>query len=360
MRVGPAPNALFRYRENDWFMSRLSYPAAFLAAIAVLGMAPAHSAESVNIYSARHYDTDDLLYDGFREATGIEVNVIEADGPALIARMRAEGANSPADLFLTVDAGNLWAAESQGLFQPIASDVLAQRIPASLRNPDNLWFGFSTRARLIFVNPEKVDPALVRNYEALADPRLKGQICMRTSAQVYNLSLMGAMIERMGEAEAQRWAEGVVENFARNPQGSDTSLLLTVAAGECGVTIANHYYYVRLQNSRISSEVAAAEKLQPIFPDQNGSGTHVNISGAGVLKHAPHREAAVRFLEYLASDEAQRIFVGSSDEYPAVESAGLSDSLNALGEFKTDPVNVSVYGTNQALAQMIFDRAGWN
>ena len=341
-------------------MPRSSHPAALLAIAAILTATPAQSAESVNIYSARHYDTDDLLYDGFREATGIEVNVIEADGPALIARMRAEGANSPADLFLTVDAGNLWAAEKEGLFQPVLSNVLVERIPASLRNPDNLWFGFATRARLIFVNPARVDPSLVQNYESLADPRLSGRVCMRTSAQVYNLSLMGAMIERLGAAEAERWAEGVVSNFARNPQGSDTSLLLSVAAGECGVTIANHYYYLRLQNSKISSEVAAAEKVRPIFPNQNSVGTHVNISGAGVLKYAPHRESAIRFLEYLASDEAQRIFVGSSDEYPAVESAGLSDRLAALGKYKTDPVNVSVYGTNQARAQMIFDRAGWN
>jgi iron(III) transport system substrate-binding protein len=328
--------------------------------IAALSASAASAAESVNIYSARHYDTDDLLYDGFYEATGIEVNVIEAEGPALVARMRAEGANSPADLFLTVDAGNLWAAENQGLFQPINSRILSERIPTSLRDPDNLWYGFSTRARLIFVNPAKVDPALVPSYESLADPHLKGQICMRTSAQVYNLSVMGAMIERLGATKAEEWAEGVVANFARNPQGSDTSLLLSVAAGECGVTIANHYYYVRLKASRISSEMTAAEILQPIFPNQDGVGTHVNISGAGVLMHAPHREAAIRFLEYLASDEAQKIFVASSDEYPAVMSAGLTDNLIALGEFKADPINVSVYGTNQAQAQMIFDRAGWN
>jgi len=341
-------------------MVRLTRFALGLALIAAISAPAALGAESVNIYSARHYDTDDFLYDGFYDATGIEVNIIEAEGPALIARMRAEGANSPADLFLTVDAGNLWAAEKHGLFQPINSHILSERIPASLRNPDNLWYGFSTRARLIFVNPARVDPTLVQKYESLADPRLKGQICMRTSAQVYNLSIMAAMIERLGPEKAEQWAEGVVANFARNPQGSDTSLLLSVAAGECGVTIANHYYYLRLKASRISSEVAAAETLQPIFPNQDGVGTHVNISGAGVLMHAPHREAAIRFLEYLASDEAQRIFVASSDEYPAVMSAGLTDNLIALGEFKTDPVNVSVYGTNQAQAQMIFDRAGWN
>ena len=341
-------------------MLRSLHTFALLTLLAAMAASPVLSAESVNIYSARHYDTDDLLYDGFREATGIEVNVIEADGPALIARMRAEGANSPADLFLTVDAGNLWAAEKQGLFQAIDSQILSERIPASLRNPDNLWYGFSTRARMIFVNPSRVDPTIVQNYEALADPRLKDQICMRTSAQVYNLSLMGAMIDRLGTSEAEEWAEGVVANFARNPQGSDTSLLLSVAAGECGVTIANHYYYLRLKASRISSETAAAEKIQPIFPNQDGVGTHVNISGAGILMHAPHKQAAIRFLEYLSSDEAQRIFVGSSDEYPAVISAGFSDSLLALGEFKPDPINVSVYGTNQTQAQMIFDRAGWN
>nr|TFG53478.1 MAG: extracellular solute-binding protein [Hyphomicrobiales bacterium] len=328
--------------------------------VSAMSASAAMSAESVNIYSARHYDTDDLLYDGFQNSTGIEVNVIEAEGPALIARIKAEGANSPADIFLTVDAGNLWAAESEGLFQPIESPILAARIPASLRDPENLWYGFSTRARLIFVNPAKVDPALVQSYESLADPRLKGQICMRTSAQVYNLSLMGAMIERLGAAEAEKWAKGVVANFARRPQGADTSLLLSVAAGECGVTIANHYYYLRLLRSNIAMEAAAAKKLQPIFPNQNGAGTHINISGAGVLLHAPHREAAIRFLEYLASDDAQRIFIGSSDEFPAVKSAGLTDSLKALGEFKADPINVSVYGTNQAQAQMIFDRAGWN
>jgi iron(III) transport system substrate-binding protein len=341
-------------------MVRLSRFAAGLMLIAAMSASAALGAESVNIYSARHYDTDDFLYDGFYDATGIEVNVIEADGPALIARMKAEAANSPADLFLTVDAGNLWAAEKEGLFQPIDSQILAERIPSSLRNPDNLWYGFSTRARMIFVNPAKVDPILVQNYEDLADPRLKGQICMRTSAQVYNLSLMSAMIESLGATVAEKWAEGIVANFARNPQGSDTSLLLSVAAGECGVTIANHYYYLRLQNSNIAMQAGAAEKVQLIFPNQDGVGTHINISGAGVTMHAPHRQAAIRFLEYLASDEAQRIFVASSDEFPAVASAGYTDRLTALGEFKTNPINVSVYGTNQAQAQMIFDRAGWN
>ncbi len=334
--------------------------AATLAASMGVSVTPSLGAETVNIYSARHYDSDDLLYDGFEAATGIEVNVIEADAPALIARLNAEGANSPADVFLTVDAGSLWLAEKEDLFQPVTTPTLSTHIPASLRNPDDLWYGFSTRVRLIFVNPDKVDPALVQKYESLADPRLRGQICMRTSSQVYNLSLMGAMIERLGAAGAQQWANGVVANFAREPQGNDTSLILSVAAGECGVTIANHYYYIRLQRSANPQEMAATERVRPIFPDQDGVGTHVNISGAGVLVHAPHKDNAIRFLEYLASAQAQRIFVSASDEFPALETVALPASLLALGTFKRDPVNVSVYGKNQSEAQMIFDRAGWN
>ena len=319
----------------------------------------AGAAEALNIYSARHYDSDDLLYDGFERATGISINVIEGDGPALLARIKAEGRNSPADVFLTVDAGNLWLAEKEGVFQPVQSDVLKRRIPASLRSPADLWFGFSTRARMIFVNPRKVDPKLVPAYASLGDPWIKGQICMRTSSQIYNLSLLGALIERWGSERAEAWVRNVVANFGRPPQGADTTLLLNVAAGECGVTIANHYYYVRLQTSRVASEREAARNLIAIFPDQDGAGTHVNISGAGVLSFAPHRQAAVRFLEYLASDDAQEIFASANFEFPAVASIARTPKLASLGDFKADPANVSVYGKNQAQAQMIFDRAGW-
>jgi len=321
---------------------------------------PVLAAESVNIYSARHYDSDELLYNGFEEATGIEVNVIEADGPTLVGRLKAEGANSPADIFLTVDAGSLWLAEKENLFQPISTPALTGNVPASLRDPADLWYGFATRVRLIFVNPDRVDPALVQTYESLADPRLRGQVCMRTSSQVYNLSLMGAMIERLGAAGAEDWARGVVANFAREPQGNDTGQILSVAAGECGVTIANHYYYLRLKRSQNPQEVAATANVVPVFPNQDGVGTHVNISGAGVLAHAPHKEAAIRFLEYLASPAAQEIFVSASDEFPALSSVPLPADLAGLGEFKRDPVNVSVYGENQTEAQMIYDRAGWN
>ncbi|HYM19216.1 MAG TPA: extracellular solute-binding protein [Micropepsaceae bacterium] len=331
--------------------------AAFCVVFGAAG--PAIAADELNIYSARHYDSDQLLYDGFQQATGIPVNVIEGDGPELLARMKAEGKNSPADVFLTVDAGNLWLAEKEGLFQPAQSKILDSRIPAPLKSPKNLWFGFSTRARLIFVNPKRVDPNLVQTYDSLADPKLKGKICMRSSSAVYNLSLLGALIERWGPQKAEAWVKGVVKNFARPPQGADTTLLQSVAAGECGVTIANHYYYVRLETSKVKVERDAAKKLTPIFPDQDDFGTHVNISGGGVMASAPHKAVAVKFLEYMASDAAQNIIANANYEFPAVTSMKRSAELSALGTFKTDPLNVSVYGQNQAQAQAIFDRAGW-
>ena len=334
--------------------------AVWAFAVAIISLsAPAHAVDGLNIYSARHYDSDTLLYDGFQDATGIPVNVIEGEGPELLARMKAEGKNSPADVFLTVDAGNLWLAENEKLFQPAQSKVLDSRIPASLKSPKNLWFGFSTRARLIFVNATRVDPKLVPNYESLADPKLKGKICMRSSSAVYNLSLMGALIAHWGPAKAEQWAKGVVKNFARPPQGADTTLLQSVAAGECAITIANHYYFVRLQTSKVKGEVEAAKKLTKIFPDQDGLGTHVNVSGAGIMASAPHKAAAVKFLEYMASDEAQNIVANSNHEFPAVAAMPRSRELTALGTFKADPLNVSVYGENQAQAQAIFDRAGW-
>jgi iron(III) transport system substrate-binding protein len=336
-----------------------SFAALSFALCVALPLHAASAAESLNIYSARHYDSDELLYDGFQEATGIPVNVIEGDGPELLARMKAEGKSSPADVFLTVDAGNLWLAEKENLFQPTQSKLLDTHIPGSLKSPKNLWFGFSTRARLIFANAAKVDPKLVQTYESLADPRLKGKICMRSSSAVYNLSLMGAMIAHWGPAKAEEWARGVVKNFARSPQGADTTLLQSVAAGECAITIANHYYFMRLEESKAKGERDAAKKLTVIFPDQNGLGTHVNISGGGIMASAPHKAAAVKFLEYMASDEAQNIIANANYEFPAVAEVTRSPELLRLGRFKADPLNVSVYGQNQAQAQAIFDRAGW-
>jgi iron(III) transport system substrate-binding protein len=212
---------------------------------------------------------------------------------------------------------------------------------------------------MIFVNAARVDPKLVQTYESLADPRLKGKICMRSSSAIYNLSLMGALIAHWGPAKAEQWTRGVVANFARPPQGADTTLLQSVAAGECAVTLANHYYFVRLQTSKVRGEQEAAKKLTPIFPDQEGRGTHVNISGAGILASAPHKANAIKFLEYMASDKAQDIVANANYEFPAVGTTARSRELSALGEFKIDPLNVATYGVNQPQAQAIFDRAGW-
>ena len=332
---------------------------AGLAVAIILAYAPARAEEEVNIYSARHYDSDALLYDGFRKATGIRVNLIEGNGPELLARLKAEGTNSPADVFLAVDAGNLWLAEKAGIFQPLDSKLLDARIPSNLRDPKNLWFGFSTRARAIFVNAKKVDPKRVRHYADLASPQLRGQVCMRSSSAVYNLSLLAALIAHWGEEKAAAWVKGVVANFARQPAGNDTSLLKQAASGECGVTIANHYYFLRLQKSPLAADRAAAKALTLIWPDQDKVGTHVNISGGGMMKSAPHRTAAVKFLEYLASDAAQRIFTDANYEFPAVVSIPADAAAQALGHFKADPINVSVYGQNQTMAQMIFDKEGW-
>ena len=338
-------------------MHRKALLFSMLAAVVLAGSA--HADEELNVYSARHYDSDALLFDGFRKATGIPVNVINGEGPELLARLKAEGANSPGDVFLTVDAGNLWTAEQQGIFQPVNSQILLSRIPANLRDPKNLWFGFSTRARAIFVNPKKVDSKLVQHYADLADPRLKGQICMRSSSAVYNLSLLAALIAHWGVPKADAWVKGVVANFAREPAGNDTSLLKEVASGECGVTIANHYYFARLKASPLAAERQAAGNLTLIWPDQDGAGVHVNISGAGVLKSAPHRAAAIKFLEYMTSIPAQRILADANHEFPAVASVPPDAVAASLGRFKTDQINVSVYGQNQTRAQIIFDKEGW-
>jgi len=321
--------------------------------------ASAMAAEELNLYSSRHYQTDEALYENFTKATGITINRIEGKGDALIERIKNEGANSPADVFITVDAGRLWRADEAGLFQPVESAVLDQAVPANLRHPDGHWFGFSTRARMIFYNKEAVQEGEIKAYEDLADPKWKGRICIRSSSNIYNLSLMGSMIASHGEAGAEDWAKAVKDNFARDPQGGDTDQLRSVAAGECDVAIANSYYYVRLLSSTKAKDEGVADKLGYVFPNQDERGTHVNISGAGVLAHAPHREAAVQFLEYLASEEAQRYFADGNNEFPVVSGVAPNAAVEGLGAFKTDTINVAVYGENQPSAQKIFDRVGW-
>lgn len=314
----------------------------------------------VNIYSSRHYHTDEALYTGFTKATGIRVNRVEANEDALIERIRSEGSRSPADLLVTVDAGRLWRAEQLGLFQPVKSQVLESRIPAAYREPDGLWYGFSLRARVIAYNKAKVKAEEVSTYESLADSKWKGRICVRSSGNIYNLSLMGALIHHLGAPKAEQWASAVKANLAREPRGGDTDQLKGVAAGECDVAISNHYYYVRLARSARPDERAVAEKVGIVFPNQASWGAHVNVSGAGVLRHAPHRENAIRFLEYLASDEAQRYFADGNNEWPAVPGVKTENpALAVFGDFRRDALNVAVLGRNQAQAQKIFDRVGW-
>ena len=336
-------------------IERLLILPVLLAAGASLGQ------ENVlNLYSSRHYQTDEALYAGFTKQTGIKVNRIEADEDALIARIRSEGARSPADVLITVDAGRLWRAEQQGLFQPVKSDLLESRIPASFREPGGHWFGFSMRARVIAYARSRVKPDEVPTYESLAEPKWKGRLCVRSSSNIYNLSLMGALIEQLGEARAEAWAKAVRANMARDPKGGDTDQLKAVAAGECDVAISNHYYYARLARSAKAEERAVAEKVGIVFPNQSGRGAHVNVSGAGALKHAPHRAAAVKFLEYLASDEAQRYFADGNNEWPVVPSVQvINPVLSAFGAFKYDPVNVAVLGRNQPASQKLYDRVAW-
>ena len=327
---------------------------AFCGAVAV------HAEEKVlNLYTARHYQTDEALYSDFTKQTGIKVNRIEAGEDAIIERMKQEGARSPADVLMTVDAGRLWRAEQAGLLQPTHSRVLEERIPAELRHPDGLWFGFSMRARPIYYAKGKVDPASLRDYEDLADPRLKGKICIRSGSAVYNLSLLSSLIAATGPEKAEQWARGVVANMARTPKGGDTDQLTAVAAGECDVAVANTYYYVRLMKSAKPEERAVAQKLGVVFPNQANRGTHVNISGAGVAKYAPNREAAVTFLEYLASPSAQRYFTEGNNEYPVAPGTKPNPELASLGTFRKDALNVSLFGRNQGAAQQIYDRAGW-
>jgi iron(III) transport system substrate-binding protein len=334
----------------------------YLLAAVLVGLAGSAAAQEkvVNIYSGRHYQTDEALYAGFTKATGIKINRIEAGEDAIIERIRNEGARSPADVMITVDAGRLWRAEQLGLFQPVKSQFLESRLPASLREPGGHWFGFSTRARVIAYNKDKVRAGEITSYEQLADPKWKGRVCMRSSTNVYNLSLMGALIDHLGEAKAEGWAKGVRANLAQDPKGGDTDQLKAVAAGLCDVTVSNQYYYARLARSDKADEKAIADKLAIVLPNQSSWGTHVNISGAGVLKNAPHRDNAVKFLEYLASDEAQRYFADGNNEWPAVKSVKVDNPvLNALGDFKRDALNVAMLGKNQPGSQKIYDRVAW-
>jgi len=335
-------------------MSRL-IPA--LAALIALGGA-AEAEGVLNVYSSRHYDTDDQLYAGFTEATGIEVNRIEAEADELIARLEAEGANSPADVFITVDAGRMWRAEEKGLLQPVESAVLEERIPEALQHPDNLWFGISTRARVIFYAKDRVENP-PQTYADLADPAYKGQVCIRSGFNIYNLSLLASIIEHEGEEAARAWAEGLKANLAREPEGGDTDQLKAIVSGQCDIAVANTYYFARAISSQVDGLTGSTDGIGIVFPNQETTGTHVNVSAAAVAAHAPNRDNAVKFLEYLASDSAQEYFAGQNNEYPAVPGLATTEAVTALGTFRADDLNLAALGRNQAAAERIFTETGW-
>lgn len=314
--------------------------------------------KTINLYSARHYQTDEALYANFTKQTGIKINRIEAGENELLERIKNEGANSPADVLLTVDAARLAQADELKLFAPVTSALLEAKIPAQLRTRD--WYAFSTRARVILYNKTAVNPADVQDYQDLANPRLKGKVCVRSGSHPYNLSLGAAMLEHMGEQKTTDWARGLVANFARAPKGGDTDQIKAVAAGECGVALVNSYYVARMLRSERPDEKKAMEAVAIVWPNQKSTGTHINISGGGMLKNAPNKDAAVKFLEYLASEQAQVYFADGNNEWPVVAGVRTSNpALEAMGKFKAETINVGALARNQAAVQKSYDRAGW-
>jgi len=330
-----------------------------LAALLLSTAAPAFAEGELNLYSSRHYDTDERLYSDFEDATGITINRIEGNADELITRMEAEGANSPADILLTVDTSRLERAKNAGVLQAVESETLEGLIPAALQDADNEWFGFSQRARIIFYDKTDVENPPM-NYVDLADPAYAGMVCHRSSSNVYSQTLLSAVIENHGEEAARGWAQGVVDNFARDPQGGDTDQLRGLVSGECDIAISNTYYFARSIRKDVDGLPAdARENIGWVFPAQNAEGAHMNLSGGGVAAHAPNHDNAVLFLEYLASDQAQQYFSAGNDEYPAVPGVGLSESVATLGLFRPDAVDLSEVAKNVPLAQQIFNDVGW-
>lgn len=334
------------------------------AAGALLALALPVQAQELNLYSARHYQTDEALYANFEKATGIKIRRVDADDAGILARLKSEGASSPADVVLLVDAARLVRAEADGLFQPLKSAVLAERIPAALRGADegqgSAWFGFSTRARVVVYNKAKVAVKDVDRYEKLADPVNKGRLCTRSGSHPYNLSLFGSYLADHGLAATEAWLQGLVANMARPPKGGDTDQIRAVASGECQVALTNSYYLARLMRSSKPEDREVMDKVGVVFPNQADRGTHVNIAGGAVARHAPHREAAVKFLEYLASEPAQVYFADGNNEYPVV--AGVKSrnpALDALGPFKPELVPVATVGRNSIAVQTLLDKVGY-
>ena len=335
--------------------------AAALSALAIGGatMLSAQAGGEVNVYSYRKEHLIRPLLDAFTEATGIEVNLVSIKADALLERLKSEGANSPADILLTADASRLWRAREADVLQPVRSSVLEGAIPPQYRDPEGYWFGLSVRARVLFHARDRVDPAALSSYAALADPEWHGRICIRSSTNVYNQSLLASIIAHEGAAAAEAWAAAMVANLARKPQGGDRDQIKAAAAGECDIAVANTYYYARMVNSSKESERAAAAKVALFWPDQDGTGAHVNVSGAAVTRSSRNKDNAIRLIEFLAGETAQRIYAEQVYEFPVRPGVPLAPTVAAWGSFRADTIGLSALGAHQAEAVRIFDRVGW-
>ena len=313
----------------------------------------------VNVYTHRHYEADQQLFKMFEDQTGIKVNVINSNADELIQKMSMEGKQSPADVLITVDAGRLTRAKEQDLLQAVNSEILDSTVPSHLKDPDNQWFGLTKRARIIAYAKDRVKPEELSTYEDLASDKWRKKLLIRSSSNIYNQSLLASIIVHNGEAEAKKWAEGMVKNMARSPKGSDRDQVKAVVAGEGDLAIVNSYYIGQMLNSSDPEEVETAGKIGLFFPNQDGRGTHMNVSGAGVAKYAPNKENAVKFIEFLVSEEAQKIFAHSNYEYPVISSIDPAGLLMEWGDFKEDSLLLSKLGENNKKAVLIFDEASW-
>ena len=316
-------------------------------------------AEEVNVYSARQEALILPLLKNFEAETGIGFKLITAKEDALLQRLKSEGQSSPADIFITTDAGRLQRAKEAGVLQPVDNALLKKRVPYHLRDQDDYWFGLSQRARVIFYARDRVDPAELSTYEGLADGKWKGRICIRSSGNIYNQSLVASMIESSGSEKTEAWARALVANLARKPSGGDTDQLRAAAAGLCDIAVANTYYFGRLVNSDKQKDREVAASLGLFWPNQKGRGAHVNVSGAGIARHAPHRAAAEKLLEFLVGDAAQAWYAEVNNEYPVVDSAKIPETLQNWGEFRSDSINLTRLGENNRDAVQLMDRAGW-
>jgi len=322
-------------------------------------VAATDAAGVVNVYSHRHYEADQELFRRFTVATGIQVNVVTASADELITRLQNEGAQSPADVLITVDAGRLHRAKELGLLQPITSEVLNANVPVHLRDRDGTWYGLTQRARIIAYHNDRVRPEDLSTYEALAGPSWNDRVLIRSSSNVYNQSLLASIIAHSGPEAAAEWAEGVAGNMAQDPVGGDTDQIKAVAAGVGDVAVTNTYYLALLAQSTDAEERRIASEVGAFFPNQGDRGTHVNVSGAGVTANAPNRDNAIRLIEYLSDDEAQGLFAEANQEYPVKPGIPWSATLQAWGEFKADTLDLTRLGELNAEAVRIFDRAGW-